>query len=60
MFHGGEGALKAGTGGVTATGIVVNDWDTGSGLSVGGGEGDGRAHGTELLIRLVTSVDESG
>ena len=60
VFHGGEGALKAGTGGVTATGIVVNDWDTSRGLSVGGGEGDGRAHGTELLIGLVTSVDESG
>ena len=60
VLHRGEGTLKAGTSGVTATRIIVNDWDTSSGLSVSGGEGDGRAHGTELLIGLVTSVDESG
>ena len=60
LLHGGEGALKASSGGVAATSIIVNNWNTSGGLSVGGGEGDGRADSAELLIGLVTSVDQSG
>jgi len=60
VLDGSEGSLEVGTGGVSASGVVEDDGDTGSGLGVGGGHVDGRDNTVELLGGFVTGVDQSG